>query len=155
MAVFEADCHHSVEGVDTFNACYGGTNAFFGTTNWIQGQGWNGTFGIVVCSDPAVHPDPAHISGIGASSISLSVGSRASFTLLQDRATFIKHSWDFYRPVGWHTNDAIMDVNIATGQYEEAMMWCQRQYGDSVRERNLLSRYNFLVYHNNAPYHSK
>eukprot|EP00959_Pyramimonas_sp_CCMP1952_P276756 5785120-Pyramimonas_sp.AAC.1 len=26
MALFEARDHHSVEGVDTFNACYGGTN---------------------------------------------------------------------------------------------------------------------------------
>ena len=48
----------------------------------------------------------------------------ASLLLQQTRATFIKHSWDFYRPVGWPTNDAVMDVNIATGQYEEAMMWC-------------------------------
>jgi len=81
MSYFEADHHHSVEGVDTVNACYGGTNAFFGTTNWIQGQGWNGRFGIVVCSDPAVHPDPAYISGIGASSICLIAGSGASFAL--------------------------------------------------------------------------
>ena len=59
MSFFEAHDHHSVEGLDTFNACYGGTNAFFSTTNWIQGEGWNGAYGVVVCSDPAVHPDLA------------------------------------------------------------------------------------------------
>jgi hydroxymethylglutaryl-CoA synthase len=73
MSMFEADDHHDVEGVDTFNACYGGTNAFFSTTNWIQGNAWKGGYGIVTCSDPAVHPHPAHISGIGASSISMLV----------------------------------------------------------------------------------
>ncbi|EGB04092.1 hypothetical protein AURANDRAFT_33070, partial [Aureococcus anophagefferens] len=70
MSLFEADDHHSVEGLDTFNACYGGTNALFSTTNWIHGA-----YGIVVCSDPAIHPDPAHISGIGASSISVVVAA--------------------------------------------------------------------------------
>ena len=35
MSFFEADDHHSVEGAGTFNACYGGTNAFFSTTNWV------------------------------------------------------------------------------------------------------------------------
>ncbi|EGB04292.1 hypothetical protein AURANDRAFT_8787, partial [Aureococcus anophagefferens] len=52
MSLFEADDHHSVEGLDTFNACYGGTNALFGTTNWLQSTAWNGTYGVVVCSDP-------------------------------------------------------------------------------------------------------
>ena len=125
MSFFEARDHQNVEGIDTFNACYGGTNAFFSTTNWIQSEGWNGGYGVVVCSDPAVHPDPAYISGVGASSISMLVALHAGLTLLEKRITFIKHSWDFYRPVGWRTNDAIMDINIATGQYEEAMMWCQ------------------------------
>ena len=78
MSFFEADDYHSVEGVDTINACYGGTNALFSTTNWFQSQRM---YGAVVCSDPAVHPDPAHISGIGASSVSLIVGSRAYFAL--------------------------------------------------------------------------
>lgn len=35
MSLFEADNHHGAEGVDTFNACYGGTNAFLSTTNWM------------------------------------------------------------------------------------------------------------------------
>ena len=36
MSFFEADDHHSVEGLDTLNACYGGTNAMFSAANWIQ-----------------------------------------------------------------------------------------------------------------------
>ena len=77
MSIFEADDHHSVEGADTFNACYGGTNALFSTTNWVQSSGWTGASGVVVCSDPAVHPDPAHLPGIGASAISILVHERA------------------------------------------------------------------------------
>ena len=43
------------------------------------------------------------------------IAIHAGLVLLEKRTTFIKHSWDFYRPVGWHTNDAVMDINIATG----------------------------------------
>ncbi|EGB04073.1 hypothetical protein AURANDRAFT_33112, partial [Aureococcus anophagefferens] len=75
MSFFEADDNHGVEGVDTFNACYGGTNALFNTTNWIQSRAYDGAYAVVVCSDPAVHPDPAYISGIGASSISLAAAA--------------------------------------------------------------------------------
>ena len=53
------------------------------------------------------------------------VALHACLILLGTRATFMKHSWDFYRPVGWHTNDAIVALDVATSQYEEAMMWCQ------------------------------
>lgn len=35
MSFFEASGLHNVEGVDTYNACYGGTNALFSTVGWI------------------------------------------------------------------------------------------------------------------------
>ena len=124
MSFFEASDRHDVEGADTVNACYGGTNALFSTTSWMQGEAWTGCYGIVVCSDPAVHPDPAQLAGVGASAVSLLAGPHSCLALEPRRTTFVKHAWDFYRPVGWPTNDPVMDVAVATGQYEEAMMWC-------------------------------
>ena len=114
MSFFQAEDHHNVEGVDTFNACYGGTNALFNTKSWMQSTSWQGSFGAVVCSDPAVHPDPATLSGIGASSISMLLSPFASMRIGKLRVSFIKHAWDFYRPVGWATNDALVDVSVAT-----------------------------------------
>jgi hydroxymethylglutaryl-CoA synthase len=81
MSFFESEGLHNIEGVDTFNACYGGTNALFNTTNWMSSEVWNGYHGVVLCSDPAVHPDPALIAGIGASSICLLIASRASLPI--------------------------------------------------------------------------
>ena len=155
MALFEARDHHSVEGVDTFNACYGGTNAFFSTANWIESSAWTGAHGVVVCSDPAVHPDPATLSGVGASSVSMLVSPRAALVVRGQRATFIKHAWDFYRPVGWASNDAIADMTVASGQYEEAMLWCQDRLSRASASPDLFVRFDRVAYHNNAPYHSK
>lgn len=81
MSFFEVDDHHSIEGLDTTNACYSGTNALLSTINWIQSCGWMGTFGIALCSDPAVHPDPAQLPGAGASSISILVAPVAGLVL--------------------------------------------------------------------------
>ena len=57
MALFEEHGCHDVLGADTYNACYGGTNALFNSLAWIQGDSWNGKYAIVICSDTAVHPD--------------------------------------------------------------------------------------------------
>ena len=114
MSLFEATGDLDVQGADTVNACYGGTNALLSTRNWIHGPGWTGRYGAVVCSDPAVHPDPAQLAGVGASAVSLLAGPRASLAMETRCTTFVKHAWDFYRPVGWSSNDALVDVAVAT-----------------------------------------
>ena len=45
----------SIEGVDTVNACYGGTNAFFNTVNWVESSAWDGRDAIVVAADIALY----------------------------------------------------------------------------------------------------
>ena len=62
---------------------------------------------------------------------------------------------DFYRPIGWHNNDALIDMETATGQYEEALLWCQREYSLRLGESELLDEFRWVLFHNNAPYHSK
>ena len=34
-------------------------------------------------------------------------------------------------------------------------MWCQSLFSETVGWKDLLSSFNFVAYHNNAPYHSK
>ena len=155
MELFGEHGCYDVVGVDTYNACYGGTNALFNTLNWVQSDSWNGKYAIVVCSDIAVHPDRAHLSGIGASAIAMLVGPHAPFIVDPKRATFIKHTWDFYRPIGWHNNDAIIDLDIATEQYEEALAACQENFSSQVGTADILSLYNYFAFHCNAPYHAK
>ena len=44
-----------IEGVDSTNACYGGTAALFNCVNWVESSSWDGRYGLVVCTDSAVH----------------------------------------------------------------------------------------------------
>ena len=93
MAFFQDEALHSVEGADTYNACYGGTNALFSTANWVESASWSKQYGVVVCSDPAVHPQPEALSGIGASAVGLMVGTEQVMMLEATQISFIKHSW--------------------------------------------------------------
>ena len=42
MKLFEESGNHDVEGVDSHNACYGGTAALFKCANWVESSSWDG-----------------------------------------------------------------------------------------------------------------
>lgn len=42
MQLFQSSGNSDVEGVDTINACYGGTSALFNAVNWIESSYWDG-----------------------------------------------------------------------------------------------------------------
>lgn len=42
MQLFEQSGNSDVEGVDSTNACYGGTAALFNCVNWLESSAWDG-----------------------------------------------------------------------------------------------------------------
>ena len=44
MQLFQASGNTDMEGIDTTNACYGGTNALFNSINWVESSSWDGKF---------------------------------------------------------------------------------------------------------------
>jgi 3-hydroxy-3-methylglutaryl CoA synthase len=42
MQLFEESGNTDVEGVDTINACYGGTAALFNSLSWVESSAWDG-----------------------------------------------------------------------------------------------------------------
>ncbi|XP_012702557.1 hydroxymethylglutaryl-CoA synthase isoform X1 [Setaria italica] len=57
MQIFEESGNTDIEGVDSSNACYGGTAALLNCLNWVESKSWDGRYGLVVCTDSAVcHP---------------------------------------------------------------------------------------------------
>lgn len=42
MQLFTASGNSSVEGIDTTNACYGGTQALFNAVSWVESSAWDG-----------------------------------------------------------------------------------------------------------------
>ena len=42
MQLFESSGNFDVEGIDTTNACYGGTAALLGAISWMESSAWDG-----------------------------------------------------------------------------------------------------------------
>jgi len=55
MDLFKDCGNFNIEGIDTKNACYGGTAALSNAINWVESSSWDGRFAIVVAGDIAVY----------------------------------------------------------------------------------------------------
>lgn len=99
MQLFEPSGNTSLEGADTTNACYGGTNALFNAVNWIESRSWDGRDAIVVASDIALYDQPASRPTGGAGCVAMLVGPGAPLALDPVlRGTYMTHAYDFYKP---------------------------------------------------------
>ncbi|KAF9426861.1 hypothetical protein BGZ76_002563 [Entomortierella beljakovae] len=99
MSLFEESGNFDVEGIDTKNACYGGTAAVFNAVNWIESSSWDGRLALVVAADIASYAEgPGRPTG-GAGAVAVLLGPNAPVVFDQGvRSTHMKHLWDFYKP---------------------------------------------------------
>ncbi|CAD0095841.1 unnamed protein product [Aureobasidium vineae] len=126
MQLFKESGNTNVEGVDTVNACYGGTNALFNAINWVESSAWDGRLAIVVAGDIALYKKGAARPTGGAGC----PGHRGSY---------ITHAYDFYKP------DLTSEYPIVDGQfsikcYTQAVDACYEAY--NTREAQLKSKAN-------------
>lgn len=89
----------NIEGVDTINACYGGTNAFFNSINWIESSAWDGRDAIVVAGDIALYAKGNARPTGGAGCVAILVGPDAPIVAEPGlRGSYMQHAYDFYKP---------------------------------------------------------
>lgn len=87
-----------MEGIDTVNACYGGTNAVFNSINWIESSAWDGRDAVVVCGDIAIYDKGAARPTGGAGTVALLIGPDAPIVFDSVRGSHMDHVYDFYKP---------------------------------------------------------
>ncbi|KAK5988441.1 Hydroxymethylglutaryl-CoA synthase [Cladobotryum mycophilum] len=93
------DDNTNLEGVDTINACYGGTNALFNSINWVESSAWDGRDAIVVAGDIAIYAKGAARPTGGAGVVAMLVGPNALVVAEPGlRGTYMQHAYDFYKP---------------------------------------------------------
>ncbi|GMP96128.1 hypothetical protein CsSME_00044909 [Camellia sinensis var. sinensis] len=99
MQIFEETGNTDIEGVDSTNACYGGTAALLNCVNWVESSSWDGRYGLVVCTDSAVYAEgPARPTG-GAAAIAMLIGPDAPIAFESKiRGSHMSHVYDFYKP---------------------------------------------------------
>ncbi|KAK7749840.1 3-hydroxy-3-methylglutaryl coenzyme A synthase [Cytospora paraplurivora] len=128
----------SVEGVDTINACYGGTNAFFNSVNWVESSAWDGRDAIVVAGDIALYAEGSARPTGGAGAVALLIGPAAPIVVEPGlRGTYMSHVYDFYKP-DFTSEYPYVDGHFSVTCYTEALDAAYRAYNE--RERLLRSK---------------
>lgn len=116
-----------IEGIDTYNACYGGTNALFNAINWIESSSWDGRDAIVVAGDIALYDNPAARPTGGAGCVAMLVGSDAPIVFDPFRASHMANVYDFYKP-DFGSEYPLVDGGFSNRCYLEALGSCYRRY---------------------------
>jgi len=123
-----------VEGIDTVNACYGGTAALLNATQWVESSSWDGRYALVVCGDIAVYaPGNARPTG-GAGVVAMLVGKDAPLVLERGvRATHVDNVYDFYKP-NLESEYPTVDGHLSINCYYRALDSCYGIYRDQFKK---------------------
>lgn len=118
----------NIEGVDTINACYGGTNAVFNAINWVESSAWDGRDAIVVAGDIALYAKGAARPTGGAGAVAMLIGPDAPLSFEPGlRGSYMQHAYDFYKP-DLTSEYPIVDGHFSIKCYTEAVDACYKAY---------------------------
>lgn len=70
-----------IEGIDSKNACYGGTAALFNAVNWVESSSWDGRYALVVAGDIAIYAAGGARPVGGAGAVAMLIGPDAPLVL--------------------------------------------------------------------------
>lgn len=158
MQLFEESGNYDVEGIDTTNACYGGTAALFNALSWVESSAWDGRFAVVVCADIAVYASGNARPTGGAGAIAMLVGANAPLVIERNlRATYMRHTYDFYKP-DLSSEYPTVDGKLSIQCYLSALDNCYQLYCNKAEKlqnisiKNLITLDNFDAVLFHSPY---
>jgi len=156
MQLFDEHGVTDLEGIDTTNACYGGTAALFNAINWIESSSYDGRLALVVCGDIAVYAKGSARPTGGAGAIAMLIGPNAPLVFDRKvRSTYMKHAYDFYKP-DLTSEFPVVDGKLSIQCYLSALDNCYRLYCEKYQKQNPgakvigLNQFDALVFH--TPY---
>jgi hydroxymethylglutaryl-CoA synthase len=126
----------NIEGVDTVNACYGGTNAVFNAVNWVESSAWDGRDAIVVAGDIALYAKGNARPTGGAGAVALLIGPDAPVVIEPGlRGSYMQHAYDFYKP-DLTSEYPYVDGHFSVNCYTEALDAAYRAYSKREAAQN-------------------
>lgn len=81
MDLFAKSGNYDIEGIDSKNACYGGTAALFNAINWVESSSWDGRYALVVSGDIAIYAAGAARPAGGAGACAMLIGPNAPLVI--------------------------------------------------------------------------
>lgn len=154
MDIFKEANNTNIDGVDTMNACYGGTNALFNAVQWIESSYWDGRYAIVIAGDIAIYAEgPARPTG-GVGACAMLIGPNAPIVLDQGlRGTHMENVYDFYKP-NLNSEYPVVDGKLSADCYLRAVDRCYAAYAEKFEKylggKMSTEAADYVVFH--APY---
>lgn len=153
MQLFEKHNATDLEGLDTTNACFGGTAALFNAINWVESSSWDGRLAMVVCGDIAVYAKgPARPTG-GAGAVAMLIGPDAPLVFDRFiRSTYMEHAYDFYKP-DLSSEHPVVDGPLSIKCYLSALDNCYQLYNKKYAKlhpndtQTGLERFDAVIFH--------
>ncbi|XP_054420700.1 hydroxymethylglutaryl-CoA synthase, mitochondrial [Pteronotus mesoamericanus] len=135
MELFQDSGNTDIEGIDTTNACYGGTASLFNAANWMESSSWDGRYAMVVCGDIAVYASGNARPTGGAGAVAMLVGPNAPLVLERGlRGTHMENVYDFYKPDG-STEYPMVDGKLSIQCYLRALDRCYTVYRQKIQNQ--------------------
>lgn len=145
-----------IEGLDSVNACYGGTNALFNAVNWVESSSWDGRDAIVVAGDIAIYAKGAARPTGGAGAVAMLIGPNAPIVLDPIHGTYMQHAYDFYKP-DFTSEYPIVDGHFSLTCYTRALDQAYAAYNRKAAKQALsqlnghipvgMEKFDYSVFH--------
>ena len=141
-------------GIDTTNACYGGTAALFNTVAWVESSAWDGRYGLVVAGDIAVYGTKVARPTGGCGVVVMLIGPNAPLVLEPGlRASHMEHVYDFYKP-DFTSEYPTVDGKLSAACYLRAVDNCYKRFIKKLEAREKssfdMTKIDHFVFH--TPY---
>ncbi|XP_053103956.1 hydroxymethylglutaryl-CoA synthase, mitochondrial isoform X1 [Hemicordylus capensis] len=156
MQLFEDSGNTDIEGIDTTNACYGGTASLFNSADWMESSSWDGRYALVVCGDIAVYATGNARPTGGAGAVAMLVGPDAPLALERGlRGTHMEHVYDFYKP-DLASEYPMVDGQLSIQCYFRALDRCYATYRKKIEnqwqkaginKQCTLEDFQFMIFH--------
>jgi hydroxymethylglutaryl-CoA synthase len=139
MQLFADSGNTDLEGVDSTNACYGGTAALFNSVNWVESSAWDGRLALAVCGDIAVYAAGAARPSGGAGAVAMLIGPNAPLVLDRGvRSSHMEHVYDFYKPE-MSSEYPQVDAPLSIRCYLSSLDACYAKYRSKAAQRGAKS----------------
>lgn len=154
MDLFKEANNTSLEGVDTMNACYGGTNALFNSVQWVESSYWDGRYAIVVAGDIAIYAEGNARPTGGCGVCAMLVGPNAPLVLdTAVRGTYMENVYDFFKP-NLDSEYPVVDGKLSGDCYLRAVDNCYGEYSKKFEKKfgrkMTTDAVDYIIFH--APY---
>ena len=150
--LFEGSGNTDVEGIDSTNACYGGTAALFNSVAWIESSYWDGRYAVAVCADIAVYATGNARPTGGAGAVAMLIGPNAPLVLERGlRATHVQHVYDFYKPEmssEYPTVDGKLSIQCYLSALDKCYQLYRQKAASQKHAKNVsLSDFDAVLFH--------